>query len=153
MIIKERTVAKMMVAAGLYHMGELSIETAEDMVAHFYQAFKATGAIPTKTRMFYTAFHLTRESYGHYGLEFWERVGGASQDSDDIIFKEVLRCRIAYTWVGDRPYAAPEHYRLMFEYLKERRCRLNGWPRETYLINPGSSTGYITEIQMPFMPL
>lgn len=153
MIIKERTVAKMMVAAGLYHMDELSIEAAEDLVAHFYRAFKASGAIPTKTRMFYTAFHLSRESYGHYDLEFWERVSGAAQDSDNIIFKEVPRCRIAYAWVGDSPYATPEHYRLMFEYLKERRYVLNGWPRETYLMNPGSSTGYITEIQLPFLPL
>lgn len=152
MIIKERTVAKMLVAAGLYHMGEFSVEAAEDMVAHYYQAFKAFGAQRTNTRVFYASFHTMQITHGHYDMELWERVQNILPNTDDIIFKEVPRSRIAYTWVGDMLYAQEEHYLRMFNYLKERGHILAGWPRETYLMNSTSSTGYIIEIQLPFIP-
>lgn len=152
MIIKERTVAKMLVAAGFYHMDEFSVEAAEDRVAHFYQAFRATNAITTKTRMFYAAFHVIRTFGSHYNFELWERVQYALENTEDIIFKEVPRRRIAYTWVGDVLYAKEHHYEAIYDYLAECNYMLSDWPRETYIMNSSSSTGYIIEIQLPFIP-
>lgn len=150
MIIKERTIAKMLAAVGLYRMDAFSAEAIEDMVAHYYQALKASGAQKTKTRVFYTSLHSTKIDEGPFNVELWERVQSIMPDTDDIIFKEIPRSRIAYTWVGDTLYARAEHYQSMFNYLKERGYTMAGWPRETYIMNTTSSTGYIIEIQLPY---
>lgn len=142
----------MLVAAGLNHMNKFNADAAENIVQEYYQAFNATGAERTNRRKFYVSLHSVKIADGNFDVELWERVKDTRPNTDDIIFKEVHRSHVAFTWVGDRLYAHEKHYQDMFSYLKERNYALAGWPRETYLMNRASSTGYVIEIQLPFIP-
>lgn len=152
MLIKEKITAKMLVAAGLNHIDKFSADAAESIVQQYYQAFNASGAERTNRRKFYVSLHSINIGGGDFDVELWERVKDKRPNTDDIIFKEILRNHVAFTWVGDRLYAQEKHYQHMFNYLKEHDYALAGWPRETYLMNRTSSTGYVIEIQLPFIP-
>lgn len=141
----------MLVAASLNHIDKFNVEAVESIVAQYYQAFKASGAQRTNRRRFYVSLHTIKIADGNFDVELWERVKDIRPNTDDIIFKEVHRNRVAYAWVGDRLYAQKKHYQYLFNYLKERNYTLAGWPRETYLMNRTSSTGYVIEIQLPFI--
>lgn len=149
-IIEEKTVPKMLVAYASYHVDMISADFAEVVVTQFYQALKVAGVSKSDCGGFFAAYDVTGFRKCDYDLELWERVRAVGKETEIIKYKMVPRAKVACMTVGDCLYADPQQYQKLFDYVAERNYTFDGWPRETYIMNPASSTGYIIKLQIPF---
>lgn len=140
----------MLVAAASYKIHSVSDSLIEEITRKYNVAFEKSGATQTNPPAFYTVFHVEEYRDVDYVMELWKRVEEIKENTENITYYEISESKVAYLGVTEDYNHLEQHYHALFNFIKENHWILNGFPRETYIMDAASDIGYVTEIQIPF---
>lgn len=149
-MIKEKIAPQMIVASTQHFVKTVSDELIEQFTNNFEENIIITGAKKTEPQNFFTVFHVAEFRDTDYDMELWTQVDKAAESTEQIQFKTIDKSEIAYLVVADNYDNLDAPYISLFSYINENGYKLNGFPRETYLLDEKAALGFLTEIQIPF---
>lgn len=149
-MIKEKVIPQMFVASSLHFVKCVTDDLIEKFTNDFEKHLMETEAKKTDPQNFLTVFHVDEYTDKDYNMELWIQIEELKEDTDDVQFKAIPECEVAYILVSENYENLRTSYDALFRYVQNKGYIVNGYPRETYLFDDNALYGYFTEIQLPF---
>jgi effector-binding domain-containing protein len=150
MMVQEKITSQMLVASSQHFVKVVSDKLIEQFTNDFERYLAEIGAQKKEPQNFFVVFHVDAYRDEDYEMELWVQVEASKQNTDSITFKLIPETDVAYIIISENYENFQFAYDALFNYVQERDFIVNGYPRETYILDDNAPLGYFTEIQLPF---
>lgn len=150
MMVQEKITSQMLVASSQHFVKVVSDKLIDQFTNDFERHLVEIGAQKKEPQNFFTVFHVDAYRDEGYEMELWVQVEASKQNTDSITFKHIPKTDVAYIIISENYKNLQFAYDALFKYVQERDFIVNGYPRETYILDDNAPLGYFTEIQLPF---